>query len=361
VQDNRRMLAASRREATTDALTGLGNRRRLATDLATQLDALDPDQPLMLTLFDLDGFKQYNDTFGHPSGDQLLERLGGRLHTLLDGRGSAYRMGGDEFCALWNLTDPGGASVSVMEAVDALSEQGEAFAIGCSYGSVLLPNETSDPTDALRMADRRMYIRKGSGRASAGRQSSDVLLRALAECDAELGMQLDGVAEMAPAIAMGLGVPKGETEMARQTALLHDVGKVAIPDAILHKPGPLTESEWDFMKRHTVIGERIISAAPALATVARIVRSTHEHFDGSGYPDGLSGEAIPLIARVVAVCDAYDAMVTKRPYQEACDRSHAIAELQRCAGAQFDPGVVKAFVSVLEATDEPVALVRRRG
>jgi HD-GYP domain-containing protein (c-di-GMP phosphodiesterase class II) len=166
---------------------------------------------------------------------------------------------------------------------------------------------------------------------------------------------------MAPAIAMGLGVPKGETEMARQTALLHDVGKVAIPDEILHKPGPLTESEWDFMKRHTVIGERIISAAPALATVARIVRSTHEHFDGSGYPDGLSGEAIPLIARVVAVCDAYDAMVTKRPYQEACDRSHAIAELQRCAGAQFDPGVVKAFVSVLEATDEPVALVRRRG
>ncbi len=177
-----------------------------------------------------------------------------------------------------------------------------------------------------------MYIRKGSGRASAGRQSSDVLLRALAECDAELGMQLDGVAEMAPAIAMRLGVPKGDTEAARQTALLHDVGKVAIPDAILRKPGPLSESEWDFMKRHTVIGERIISAAPALATVARIVRSTHEHFDGSGYPDGLAGEDIPLIARVVAVCDAYDAMVTKRPYQDACERSSAIAELSAARG-----------------------------
>jgi HD-GYP domain-containing protein (c-di-GMP phosphodiesterase class II) len=188
-----------------------------------------------------------------------------------------------------------------------------------------------------------------------------VLLRALAECDAELGMQLDGVAEMAPAIAMGLGVPKDETEAARQTALLHDVGKVAIPDEILHKPGPLTESEWEFMRRHTLIGERIISAAPALATVAKIVRSTHERFDGGGYPDGLAGEGIPLIARVVAVCDAYDAMVTKRSYQEPCDRASAIAELKRCAGGQFDPGVVKAFVGVLEAIDEPVALVRRRG
>ncbi len=145
VQDNRRMLVTSRLEATTDALTGLGNRRRLTTDLAMYVEALDADRPLMLTLFDLDGFKQYNDTFGHPSGDQLLERLGARLDRLLAGRGSAYRMGGDEFCALWTTADAGQASVTVMDAVEALSEQGEAFAIGCSYGSVLLPNETTDP------------------------------------------------------------------------------------------------------------------------------------------------------------------------------------------------------------------------
>jgi diguanylate cyclase (GGDEF)-like protein/putative nucleotidyltransferase with HDIG domain len=351
VQDNARMLAHSRLEAATDALTGLGNRRQLTADLTAHLDHLDPERPLMLTLFDLDGFKHYNDTFGHLAGDQLLGRLGARLSELLAGRGTAYRMGGDEFCALWNRSDIDQASVTTVEAVAALSEHGDAFSIGCSYGSVLLPNETTDPTEALRTADRRMYSRKGSGRASAGRQSSDVLLRALAERNAELGEHLDGVAELAPAIAVRLGVPEVDMEAVRQTALLHDVGKVAIPDEILHKPGRLDESEWAFMKRHTIIGERIISAAPALSVVARCVRSTHEHYDGGGYPDGLAGDKIPLIARIVAVCDAFDAMTTDRAYREARSRSTAIAELRKCSGTQFDPEVVEAFVSALDAAD----------
>ena len=223
----------------------------------------------MLTLFDLDGFKQYNDTFGHLAGDQLLERLSARLSAVLAGRGTAYRMGGDEFCALWNLSDVGQASVTTIEAVAALSEHGESFSIGCSYGSVLLPNEATDSTEALRIADRRMYIRKGSASASAGRQSSDVLHRALAERDSELGAHLGGVAELASATAVRLGVPEEDMEATRHTGLLHDVGKVAIPDEILNKAGPLDNAEWEFVKRHTVIGERIISAAPALASVAQ--------------------------------------------------------------------------------------------
>ncbi len=266
-------------------------------------------------------------------------------------------MGGDEFCALWKRSDADQAQVTTMEAVAALSEHGEAFSIGCSYGFVLLPNETTDPTDALRIADRRMYIGKGSGRASAGQQSSDVLLRALAERDSELGVHLGGVAELASATATRLGVAREDMEAVRQTALLHDVGKVAIPDEILSKPGPLDESEWAFMKRHTVIGERIIAAAPALAVVARLVRSTHERYDGSGYPDALAGEVIPLIARIVAVCDAYEAMVTRRTYRAARETRAAIDELRRCSGTQFDPEVVEAFVSALEAveahSDEP--------
>ena len=133
-----------------------------------------------------------------------------------------------------------------------------------------MPNETSDTTEALRTADRRMYVRKGIGRASAGQQSSDVLLSALAERDSELGVHLGGVAELASATAMRLGVPEEDMEALTQTALLHDVGKVAIPDEILSKAGPLDESEWAFMKQHTIIGERIISAAPALAAVARL-------------------------------------------------------------------------------------------
>ncbi|MEA2243479.1 MAG: hypothetical protein QOD24_3035, partial [Solirubrobacteraceae bacterium] len=353
VKDNRELLAQSRREATTDALTGLGNRRQLTADLTAHLTDLDPERPLMLTLFDLDGFKQYNDRFGHMAGDELLQRLGTRLHAVVDGRGTVYRMGGDEFCALWNLSDVDQASVTAIEAVAALSEHGEAFSIGCSYGSVLLPNETIDPTDALRTADRRMYIRKSGGRPSPEQQISDVLLRALAERDSDLGLHLDGVAGLVCATATRLGVPREGMEAARQTALLHDVGKVAIPDEILHKPGRLDAAEWAFMKRHTIIGERIISAAPALADVARFVRSTHERYDGGGYPDGLAGDEIPLIARIVSVCDAYDAMVTKRAYRDARGTPSALAELRRCSGTQFDPEVVEGFARALDAVGEP--------
>jgi two-component system, cell cycle response regulator len=136
-------------------------------------------------------------------------------------------------------------------------------------------------------------------------------------------------------------------EVAR-AAELHDLGKVAIPEAILDKPGPLDETEWSFVRRHPLIGERILSAAPALRPVARLVRSSHERFDGSGYPDGISGPSIPLGARVVAVCDAFDAMVSERSYRPPRSPVEALAELQRCSGTQFDPVVVAAFARVVE-------------
>jgi len=350
VRENTSLLAHTRREAATDSLTGLGNRRQLTADLAAELVHRNSESPLMLTLFDLDGFKLYNDTFGHVAGDQLLARLGSRLSAAVEGHGDAYRTGGDEFCVLWNGSETGVASAVAVEAGAALSERGEGFTVGCSYGSVLLPNETADPIEAERIADRRMYACKGSGRTSAGRQSSDVLLRALTERNSDLVVHLSGVAELACETAARLRVPEEDMEAVRLTALLHDVGKVAIPDEILSKPGPLDDPEWEFMKRHTLIGERIISAAPALAVVARSVRSTHEHYDGGGYPDGLVGDEIPLIARIVAVCDAYDAMLITRPYQHARSRSGAITELRRCSGTQFDPSVVEAFVDALEAS-----------
>jgi HD-GYP domain-containing protein (c-di-GMP phosphodiesterase class II) len=199
------------------------------------------------------------------------------------------------------------------------------------------------------MADRRMYIRKRGGRASAGQQSSDVLQCALAECDSSLDAHHSHVAALAYASAVRLGIPSEDAEITRQTAQLHDVGKVAVPDAILNKPGRLDDAEWAFMKRHTIIGERIISAAPALSVVAKLVRSTHERYDGGGYPDGLAGAEIPLIARIVYVCDSYDAMVTKRAYRDARSHSGAIAELRRCSGTQFDPQVVDAVIGALEA------------
>jgi HD-GYP domain-containing protein (c-di-GMP phosphodiesterase class II) len=162
-----------------------------------------------------------------------------------------------------------------------------------------------------------------------------------------------GVVELAEVLAHKLGLPESEVSRVRLTAELHDVGKMAIPDAILHKPGPLTDEEWAFVRGHTVIAERILLAAPALAHVAGVVRSSREHFDGSGYPDGLVGTAIPLVSRIVFVCDAFEAMTAERPYRPALTIGAALAELERCAGTQFDPMVVAAFAELLAERGSP--------
>ena len=335
------MLRTSRDEALTDALTGLGNRRALGRTLEARLSAATAERPLVLVLFDLDGFKQYNDTFGHPAGDTLLVRLGGNLAAFLDGRGEAFRMGGDEFCALFETT---GQPVEpmVLGAATALSEQGDGFTIGCSHGSITLPLEATEAVEALRIADQRMYANKHAGRTSAGRQSKDVLLRALAERHPELGTHAETVA-IAADTAEALGLPADEVEQVRHASELHDVGKVAIPDAILGKPGPLTAEEWEFVHRHPVIGQRIILAAPALARVAALVRASHERWDGAGYPDGLASEQIPIGARIVAVADAFAAMTAGRPYRARRTAAEALDELRRHAGTQFDPVVVDVW------------------
>jgi diguanylate cyclase (GGDEF)-like protein len=342
-EDNVAMLRASRDEALTDALTGLGNRRALGRALEASMAALDPERPLVLALFDLDGFKHYNDTFGHPAGDALLARLGRSLAAFMDGRGDVFRMGGDEFCALFAVGEEGADPV-VEGAARALSEFGEGFAVSCSHGAALLPGEADTPADALRLADQRMYAHKHADRISAGRQTADALLRALAERDPHLGRQTEAV-ELAVATAQQLGLSADEVERVRHATELRDVGKVAVPDVILGKPGPLREEEWAFVRRHPVIGERIIAGAPALESVAPLVRSSHERWDGTGYPDRLAGEDIPLGARIVSVADAFAAMTADRPYRRARSAAAALVELRDCAGSQFDPAVVAAFTA----------------
>jgi two-component system cell cycle response regulator len=351
--ENVAMLRTSRGEALTDALTGLGNRRALARTLDELLPEATPERPLVLAIFDLDGFKQYNDTFGHPAGDTLLVRLGANLRAFLSGRGRAFRMGGDEFCAIFH-TEGAPPEPMVLGAAAALSEQGDGFSISCSHGAITLPVEAGNAVEALRIADQRMYANKYAGRTSAGRQSKDVLLRALAERDPGLGSHAEAVA-LAASTAEALGLTPDEVEQVRHASELHDVGKVAIPDAILGKPGPLTEEEWAFVRRHPIIGERIILAAPALARVATLVRSSHERWDGTGYPDALAGDAIPVAARIVAVADAFAAMTAGRPYRPARTVEDALAELRREAGAQFDPVVVEAWCAAHERRGLPAA------
>jgi diguanylate cyclase (GGDEF)-like protein len=346
-RDNQASLAVSTREALTDPLTGLGNRRRLIADLDHAVARRrQAGEVGLMVVFDLDGFKAYNDAYGHPAGDALLRRLGARLSSLVDGRGGAYRLGGDEFCVLAECS-AGEVDGLVAGAAASLGERGDGFLVTAAQGSVLIPVEAQTREEALQLADRRMYANKSRERSSAGTQSTDVLLMALREREPELHQHLCGVADLALAVADHLGVGAEERDEIFRAAELHDVGKMAIPDAILAKPGPLEPGEWEFVRKHTLIGERIIAAAPALVPIARLVRSSHERWDGGGYPDGLAGEAIPLGSRIVCCCDAFDAMVSERPYSVAMRPARALEEIERGAGSQFDPRVAEALREVV--------------
>ena len=349
--ENEQLLAASRHEANTDALTALPNRRALMNDLEEQLAQSSEEHPLMLVLYDLNGFKHYNDTFGHPAGDALLIRVGDRLRRALEGSATAYRMGGDEFCVL-SRADPTRGAAIARRAASALSEKGEAFAIDSSYGVAHLPTEASSASQALRLADRRMYELK-AGKVSPGRQSTDVLMQVLSERNPGVHEHITEVARLASMLASRLGLGEAEVKRITLAAELHDIGKVAIPEAILDKPRPLDAEEWDFMRRHAEIGERIVTAAPSLTHTAKLVRSHHERFDGSGYPDGLAGEQIPIGVSIITVCDAFGAMTRQRPYSDAISVADALAEVRRCAGSHFDPAVARAFCDLIKQPVQP--------
>jgi diguanylate cyclase (GGDEF)-like protein len=302
-RENERLLAASREEALTDALTGLPNRRALVHDL-TVLFAPDRESsaPHLLGLFDLDGFKQYNDTFGHPAGDGLLVRLGHRLSVAMTGHAKAYRMGGDEFCVLMPSGDDDPFATADL-AAKALSEASDGVVIECSYGTASIPAEAATMEQALRLVDHRLYDRK-TGRSSASRQSTDVLVQVLRERGADLHGHLLEVAQLAATTARA-------------------------------------------MRRHPQIGERIGRAAPSRARTADLVRSCHERYDGDGYPDRIPGPAIPLGARIIGVCDVYVRMVTDQPYQRALSPADALEELRSVAGTQFDPAVVEVVCDLI--------------
>jgi len=333
------LLSRTRTESLTDALTGLANRRALLLAL-DEAFAAEPQTGKLLLLFDLDGFKAYNDTFGHSAGDMLLARLGSRLRRAVGERGEAFRLGGDEFCILLDgeLIDLDWVRATTTAS---LREGGEGFTITASSGHALIPSEARDPSEALQTADRRMYADKGI--RVVARDSSGVLIQALIERDRFLGDHVRSVVDYATALAHHAGLRGADAELVRAAAELHDVGKLALPESILLKPGPLDDDEWRLVRQHTLVGERIIAAADGLGEVAKVVRSTHERWDGAGYPDRLAGEQVPFASRLIAICDAYDAMTAPRPYTPALTQQEALDELMRHAGTQFDPNLVELF------------------
>ena len=342
--ENRRLLELTHGEATTDQLTGLSNRRKLIRDLDYACGTFGEGRVWLLALFDLDGFKRYNDTFGHPAGDALLERLGTKLAAAVGSDGTAYRLGGDEFCLLTDAPLPDAAAM-LERSVQALSERGEAFAVSTSFGAVFLPEDADNPSETLKSADQRLYAQK-SQRQTRRDRTDEVLVRALYEREPSLEEHVHRVVGLSVAVAEALGMSPDQLQLVERAALLHDVGKLAIPEDILRKPGRLTDEELAFVRRHTIVGERILAASPAMRTAGAIVRATHERWDGAGYPDGIAGEAIPLEARVIAACNAFVALQERRSYRPVMARDAALARMRSSRGEQFDPRVVDELIHV---------------
>jgi HD-GYP domain-containing protein (c-di-GMP phosphodiesterase class II) len=254
-----------------------------------------------------------------------------------------YRLGGDEFCLVATVAE-GEAEPLIDRACEALSERGEGFEIGSSFGAVLLPDEATDGSHALQLADERLYAQKYSRRGESERTIA-ALLAALSVREPELESQRADIGTLAVDVGRMLGLRQDELEELERAAQLHDLGKLAVPDEILHKPGPLDEREWAFVRQHTIVGERILRASPALRSVAAVVRSSHENWDGGGYPDGLVGEEAPLASRIVRACNAFVAMTSDRPYRPALSEDDALNELMRLAGSEYDPTVVRVLVA----------------
>ena len=270
-----RILRGPAAEAVTDTLSGLGNRRRLLADLDDAIARSDAERPHTLVFFDLNGFKRYNDTFGHAAGDALLARLGAALDTSVAPSGGAHRLGGDEFCALLSGRFPRGDAL-VARAVAAPCKTSQAFTISTSYGVAVIPGDAVTASAILQLADQRMYADKGEGSRGIKPRTRDVLMALLSERTPHLADHVSGVGRLALAIGRSLGMDSEQLDELLRAAELHDVGKLAIPDAIFNKRGPLSEDEWEFMRQHLAIGERSLNADPAMRPVARLVRASHE-------------------------------------------------------------------------------------
>ena len=366
------------RLALTDPLTGLGNHRHFHERLQRELEAAQESSvPLVLCLIDIDDFKTINDRFGHPAGDRVLSGVAARLRQ----DGEAFRLGGDEF----GLLLPGHDEHSALRAATSivaricLREIEHVGTVRASAGLAIFPAHGVGRDELVRLADSALYWAKEHGKNQARMYRPDVvelaalkrlaagpdraaryraaasLAKAVDARDTYTGSHSERVAELAARIAERIGAEAEQVELTRLAASLHDLGKLAIPEEILRKPGPLTDGERLVLERHPQIGFRMLESL-GVDRVAECVLHHHERWDGAGYPDGLPGPSIPIGARIIFVADAYDAMTSDRSYRPKLSRVDAIAELERCAGTQFDPEIVAALADELGAVREPAAL-----
>jgi diguanylate cyclase (GGDEF)-like protein len=327
------------------------------------------DQPAAVAVVDIDGFRALNARCGTRAGDAALRAVASRLRRLVRADDLIGRTGADEIAVLMPGTGIAGAESCCERLIAALADAripgagAITVSAGIAAGGVGGSGVTIDALLADAAAGLDLARAEGGARAAARPEDDghggplprhadviEALSTALLERDRYTGEHSGCVVELAREVARAMGVSEIDVERIAAAALVHDVGKVAIPDRVLHKAAPLDDAEWEVMRDHPVIGERILRTIPGMGAVARIVRHEHERFDGGGYPDGLAGDEIPVGSRVILACDAYHAMTSDRPYRPAMPHEDAVSELARAAGTQFDPRVVAALLGRLART-----------
>jgi diguanylate cyclase (GGDEF)-like protein/putative nucleotidyltransferase with HDIG domain len=358
-----------------DSVTGLLAPRAFRSRLAQEVErARRYQRQLCAVVVWIDDFGALEMRHGFNAGDELLRAVANRLGAATRAHDLLGRIGQAEFALLLPDTSAEAALPGLERLLVELEIVGEGTirAAGASMGVASLERGMSaeELLASARVACQQAQA-SGGGRASlavgseasrsterpTNREAVEALAVALLERDRYTGEHSEAVIEMSAAVARNLGLGQDEVERVRSAALLHDIGKVAIPDEILHKPGPLNDQEWLLMREHPVIGERILRVVPGLGTVARIVRHEHERWDGRGYPDGLAGDQIPIGSRIIIAADTYHAITSDRPYRPARSHSEAIEELSRCAGTQFDPKVTAALIGHLYGQRQTGSLV----
>jgi two-component system, cell cycle response regulator len=334
------------REASVDPVSGLLGLHKLEEDLEAALARPLRDSRVALYAFVLDGLKHYNDSYGEACGDAMLAWLGRKLRDRLEDRATAYRLRGAAFGVLVSGSESLASELQALSAA-VLTEIGEGFTISCTVGEAVLGSEAHSAHEAIELATRRAHARRNAAHDDADSRPIEESIDAW-----RLVAPGYDVAALAARIGRRLGLTEDALHDLETVAHLRDVGNIAIPSAVLTRAGGLPGHEWEFIRLHTTIGERLLATNFEMEHVARLVRSSHERWDGSGYPDGLAGEAIPLASRIVFVCSAFADMTTARPHRVARDVPEALRELERGAGTQFDPNVVEAFRSEFSGPED---------
>jgi diguanylate cyclase (GGDEF)-like protein/putative nucleotidyltransferase with HDIG domain len=359
--------------ARSDPLTGLLNRRGFEEAFDVELErARRGDRGLSVIVGDLDHFKDINDRFGHATGDEVLRRVGATIRETKRSWDIAARIGGEEFAVLAPDTDEHGAYVLAERLrleIEQSFEPAGAGHLTASFGIVSFPIHGQTGVALLQAADQALYAAKRLGRnravissaevpgilarAPRGREESQVELATLLSLAEALDVRDSGsathcqrVGRYAELVARELGLAPDAVERVRIAGILHDVGRIGVPDELLHKSGPLSDDEWEWMRSHPSIGARMLDTTE-FSDIGDWILAHHERPDGRGYPEGRSGDEVPLEASILAVADAYEAMTAERPYRSPLDPLAAAEELRRGAGNQFDARVVDAILRVV--------------